>query len=95
MKNIACVKDFLEEELPEVKLVEPEGTYLLWLDFRAWQLSSEELVTLFKRAGVCVNSGARYGKEGDGFIRMNIATQKATLQKALGYIKDASKMRVG
>lgn len=88
-KNIALVRDFLKEKMPEVKMIEPEGTYLLWIDFRAWGLPQTELMELFSSAGVKLNSGTNYGSCGAGFVRMNIATQTAVLQKALACIEKA------
>ena len=88
-KNIALVRDFLKEKMPEVKMIEPEGTYLLWIDFRAWGLPQTELMELFSGAGVKLNSGTNYGSCGAGFVRMNIATQTAVLQRALACIEKA------
>ena len=59
--------------MPEVKVIEPEATYLLWLDFRAWNMTPFELVHLFQDAGVKLNNGANYGKPGNGFIRLNVS----------------------
>lgn len=90
LKNIQMVRSFLAENMPEVKMIEPEATYLLWLDFRAWNMTSFELIQLFQDFGVKLNSGSNYGKSGNGFIRMNIATQSAVLKKALECMKKAA-----
>lgn len=94
LKNIQMVRTFLAENMPEVKMIEPEATYLLWLDFRAWNMTSYELIQLFQDYGVKLNSGSNYGKSGNGFVRMNIATQSAVLQKALECMKKAAKHRM-
>ena len=94
LKNIQMVRTFLEENMPEVKMIDPEATYLLWLDFRAWNMTSYELIHLFQDYGVKLNSGSNYGKSGNGFVRMNIATQAAVLQKALECMKKAAKHRM-
>lgn len=94
LKNIQMVRTFLEENMPEVKMIDPEATYLLWLDFRAWNMTSYELIQLFQDYGVKLNSGSNYGKSGNGFVRMNIATQAAVLQKALECMKKAAKHRM-
>ena len=86
-KNIALVKQFVEEVMPEVKMTEPESTYLLWLDFRAWKLEQKELMDLFQSWGVRLNDGSRYGEAGKGFMRVNIATQTKNLEEALKRIK--------
>jgi cystathionine beta-lyase len=92
-KNISIVRSFLEEKMPEVKLIEPESTYLLWIDFRAWKLTPFELLNLFQDAGVKLNNGANYGNPGMGFIRLNVATQTEVLEKALEGMKKASEIR--
>lgn len=74
-------------------MIEPEASYLLWIDFRAWKLTPFELVHLFQDAGVKLNNGANYGKPGMGFIRLNVATQTAVLEKALECMKKASEKR--
>ena len=89
LKNIELVRKFLQENMPEVKLTEPESTYLLWIDFRAWGLEQEELMKMFSDEGVKLNSGTNYGAPGKGFIRMNIATQTAVLEEALSRMKKA------
>lgn len=87
-KNISLMKEFLGKVMPEVRMTEPEATYLLWLDFRAWNLSQSELIRLFSEWGVCLNDGSRYGKSGNGFLRVNIATQTKILEEALKRIKN-------
>ena len=86
-KNIAIVKDFVKEVIPEVRMTEPESTYLLWLDFRAWNLKQPELMELIKSWGVRLNDGSGYGESGNGFLRVNIATQTSVLKEALERMK--------
>ena len=81
--NISVVRSFLAEKLPNVKMIEPEGTYLLWLDLRELGLEQEELLHIFEKAKVKVNNGENYGGSGKGFVRMNVATQKNVLTEAL------------
>ena len=93
--NLNYVRSYLEKELPQVRLVEPEGTYLVWLDFRALGLSEEELEDLIvNRAKLWLDSGAIFGAVGAGFERINIATQRSVLQEALERIHNALKERV-
>lgn len=94
LKNIRLVKDFVSKEMPDVQIIEPEGTYLLWMDFRAWNMEQNDLMNLFKNEGVKLNSGANYGKPGMGFIRLNVATQTAVLEKALALMKQANDKRL-
>jgi cystathionine beta-lyase len=88
--NIRYVEDFVAKNIPEVKLMIPEATYLLMLDFRALNLTNKELRELMTRqAEVAMNDGASFGKNGDGFQRMNIACPRATLKDGLQRIKNA------
>ena len=88
-KNIGVVRDFLAENMPEVKMIEPEGTYLLWIDFSAWNMEQDDLMNAFAEAGVRLNSGTNYGECGKGYVRLNVATQTAVLKKGLECIKVA------
>ena len=88
--NVSYVKEFLSLRLPKVKLIEPEGTYLLWLDFREYGLSNSELgQKLIHGAGVGLNAGEMFGVQGSGFQRMNIACPRSTIEKALESIYSA------
>lgn len=88
--NLDFVRDYLKRELPQIKLVEPEGTYLIWLDFRALGLKEKELEDLIvNKAKLWLDSGAIFGKVGEGFERINIATSRSVLQEALERIKAA------
>jgi len=88
--NLALVRKFLEEKLPKVSLVEPEGTYLIWMDFRALGLSDKELDELFvKKAGLWLDTGKMFGAGGEGFQRMNIACPRSLLQEALDRMEKA------
>ena len=73
-ENRKFVKAYLEEHLPEIRLIEPEGTYLLWLDFKALHLNEKELEHLIvDKAHLWLDSGAMFGPDGEGFERINIA----------------------
>ncbi|HHX67645.1 MAG: MalY/PatB family protein [Miniphocaeibacter sp.] len=86
-KNAEFVVDYCEKRLPRVKAYVPEGTYLMWLDFSDYELSQNELMRkLVEDSGVALNDGSNYGKEGEGFVRLNIATPKAMLKKGLDLI---------
>lgn len=90
--NIAFVKEFLEEKLPQIKLVEPEGTYLVWLDFRSLGLSEEDRENLIvKKAGLWLDSGAMFGPAGEGFERINIACPRPVIGQALEKLEKALK----
>lgn len=91
-ENVDFVREFLEQHLPEIKLIEPQGTYLLWLDFRSLRLSEEQLENLVAvKAGLWLDSGAIFGGPGEGFERINIACPRKTLQQALEKLEQAVK----
>jgi cystathionine beta-lyase len=82
--NIQKTREFLAAQLPRIKLVEPEGTYLLWLDFTAYGLSQTELdKRIIQGAGLWLDSGTMFGAEGEGFQRINIACPRPLLDEAL------------
>lgn len=82
--NIRYLKGFLEEHLPQIRLIEPEGTYLVWLDFRDLGMTEEEREELIvHKAGLWLDSGVMFGPSGEGFERINIACPRAILEKAL------------
>lgn len=90
--NLALVRDFLRAEVPAVRLVEPEGTYLLWLDFSKLGLPDPELEELLvQKARIWLSAGPIFGQGGEGFQRFNIACPRAVLQEGLLRLKDALK----
>lgn len=83
-ENLEFLRTYLKEKLPQIRLIEPEGTYLVWLDFRGLQLNERELEELIvHKAGLWLDSGAIFGKAGAGFQRVNIATSRSILREAL------------
>ncbi len=81
--NLALMRDRLAG-IDGVELIEPEGTFLVWLDFRALGLLPDELTTFLRqKAGWAVTRGQAFGKQGEGFARVNIACTRARLEKAL------------
>ena len=83
-ENIAFTKEYVEKHLPGVEMVEHEGTYLVWLDFRKTGLSVEELEDLIvNRAKLWLDSGKIFGKSGEGFQRINVACPRQILEEAL------------
>lgn len=91
-KNVEAVSERLERELPAVRMCKPEGSFLLWLDFRGLGLSHEEVGRiLINEAKVGLNDGLAFGKEGDGFRRMNIGCPRVVLEEGLNRIIRAFK----
>ncbi|MBL4560637.1 MAG: pyridoxal phosphate-dependent aminotransferase [Labilibaculum sp.] len=86
--NVSLVRDYLQEHIPDIKLVEPEATYLLWLDYRTLGISTKELHDLFiNKAGLAVNNGTQFGPEGEGYLRINIGCPRSIVMEALDKIK--------
>ena len=86
--NKQTVKDYLSNELPVIKLVECEATYLLWLDCSALNVSSKVLSEFLRQnQGLFLSSGADFGECGDGFLRMNVACPQELLMEGLSRLK--------
>jgi cystathionine beta-lyase len=82
--NLDFTREFLAKNLPQIKLTEPQGTYLLWLDCTALGLSDQELKALIvEKAGLWLDDGYIFGQGGSGFQRINIACPRSVLQTAL------------
>lgn len=87
-QNKLAVKDYLESELPTVKLVECDATYLLWLDCRALNVSSKVLREFLRQnQGLFLSAGSDFGQVGDGFLRLNIACPPRLLDDGLRRLK--------
>lgn len=88
------VRTFLQQHLPLIKLIAPEGTYLLWLDCRAMGLNDKQLERFFvQQAGVGLSPGIIFGEQGSGFMRMNIAAPRSVIAEALEKIARAERLR--
>ncbi|MFC3886724.1 MalY/PatB family protein [Bacillus songklensis] len=82
--NIQYASDFIRNRLPKLKLVEPEGTYLIWIDCRGLGLSDAKIRTLLLEKGkLAVEPGTKYGRQGSGFIRLNIGCPRELLKDGL------------
>lgn len=93
-KNLDFLRSFITKNIPRVKLVEPEGTYLAWLDFNELGMSNEELDYLIvHEAGLWLDAGTMFGAGGEGFQRINIAYPRAILKKALLQLDQAVRKR--
>ena len=91
-QNILTVEDFFQKNLPEIKAERPDASFLVWLDCRALGLSQDQLVDLFVNyARVALNDGAMFGKEGEGFMRLNVAMPREKLLQVLDNILEGVK----
>ncbi|MDE7016571.1 MAG: pyridoxal phosphate-dependent aminotransferase [Lachnospiraceae bacterium] len=90
--NLDFARDYLERHIPQIRLIEPEGTYLIWLDCRALGLSEEALENMIvHQAKLWLDRGAIFGKAGEGFERINIACPRSVLEDALKRLEIAVK----
>lgn len=88
--NIEFVKEYIAENMPDVSMIDIEGTYLVWLDFRKTGLSTEELDRrIIHNAKLWLDSGKIFGKCGEGFQRINVACPRSILKEALDRIRNA------
>jgi cystathionine beta-lyase len=88
--NIEFVSEFLKNKVPQVSTSKNEGTYLVWLDFRKLKMTNSELKSfLIEKAKLGLNQGIDFGEEGSGFARLNAATSRVILEKAMNQLKEA------
>ena len=85
------VREFLLQHLPQIRLIEPQGTYLLWLDCRGMAMDDHQLKQFFvQEAGVGLSPGVLFGTPGSGFMRMNIGAPRSVIRQALEQIANAA-----
>lgn len=90
--NMQYVVDFIAEKLPEIKVVKPEGTYLMWLDFNGTKIPQDKIQEfLINDAKVAMNDGGSFGSNGKGFARMNVACPRYMVEEAMERIEKALK----
>lgn len=86
--NIRLVKEYCEKNIPGIRVVVPDASYLVWLDCRGLGLNQEELTDLFvNKARVALNDGTMFGKEGEGMMRLNVGTPRSIIKEILERIK--------
>ena len=92
--NLALVRDFCKNRVPQIQLVEPEGTYLAWLDCRELGVTDDELMAFFSdEAKVWLDPGTHSGEQGSGFMRFNLGSSRSVIAQALDQIEAAWKKR--
>ena len=82
-ENYKFVESFIADRLPKVKIMKPEATFLVWMDFSAYNLSEKELMKRLIDGGVALNHGSKFGTGGDGYFRLNFGCPRATLREGL------------
>ncbi len=94
--NRAYLLDHIQDHCPGIRAIQPEGTYVAWLDCRELGLDDNELRDFFvDEAGVCPNSGVTFGAPGSGFMRLNFGCPRARLREGLDRISAALQARWG
>lgn len=92
--NLELLRDFTKNRVPQIHLIEPEGTYLAWLDCRDLKMTMEELNEFFSvEAKVWLDPGDHSGEEGSGFMRFNLGSPRSLISEALDRIEAAWKKR--
>ena len=87
--NILFVEDYCREYLPEIKPVRPQASFLIWLDCRALGLNHDALQEFFvDKAHLALNDGEMFGKEGSGFMRLNVASPRSVIEQAMERLKN-------
>lgn len=89
-ENIKFVETYLKKYLPKIKMMRPEASFLIWLDFSETGLSHDQVVEKLKsEAGLALNDGISFGKEGTMHMRLNIGTSRSIVEEALRRMKAA------
>lgn len=92
--NWQLLESHLSQQAPELRFIPAQSTYLAWIDCRSLGFDARQLERFVEdEAGLWLDCGSMFGPEGDGFIRINIATQRAYLEKALHQLANAIKKR--
>ena len=81
--NYNFLETFLTARIPQVKIMKPEATFLVWLDFSAYNLSEKQLGKILIDGGVALNNGSKFGTGGEGYFRLNFGCPRATLEEGL------------
>lgn len=89
--NIEFVIDYIGRHIPELKVIRPQASFLLWLDFRGLHLCHRQIMDmLLDKAHLALNDGTMFGIQGDGFARLNVGTPRAVLAQALESLRTAA-----
>lgn len=93
-ENIDFTDEYLKTHIPAIRMIRPQASYLIFLDCRGMGVSQKELVDFFvDGAHLALNDGAMFGKEGEGFMRLNVACPRSVLRQALDQIKEAYELK--
>jgi cystathionine beta-lyase len=88
--NIDYVEEYLKENIPAVKIIKPQASFLVWMDFSALGLEHKALIEMLENeAHLAMNDGAMFGTGGEQHTRLNVGTQRAVLEQAMAQLKSA------
>ena len=88
--NIRFIEDFCAENLPQIKPLRPQASFLIWLDCRGLGLDHDGLIDLFiNKAGLALNDGEMFSPGGEGFMRLNVGTSRKILEQAMNRLQDS------
>ena len=88
--NIKAMEEYIAERLPQLRMVRPEASFLVWMDFNGLGMNHDALVDLVvNHAGLALNDGEMFGPQGHGFMRVNVATPRSCLFAALHKLEKA------
>lgn len=88
--NLDAMQEYISTRLPGIRMVRPQASFLVWMDFRGLGMDHDELVDLVvNHAGLALNDGEMFGPQGHGFMRVNVATPRCALFEALGKLEKA------
>ncbi len=91
-ENVRFVDEYLKINIPQIKIYQPQASFLIWLNCKELHLSQPELVSLFQdKAGLLLNDGSTFGPGGEGYMRLNIGCPRSVLNTALDALKKAIK----
>ena len=89
-ENLEFLIEYFKERIPKIKVIKPEGTFLVWLDCRQLGFNVKSLNDfMLKKAKIALDDGNWFGKEGEGFMRINIACPRSFLEEGLKRIERA------
>ena len=88
--NVRFVESYCKQYIPKVIPIRPQASYLVWLDCRNLHLDHDNLIDLFvHKAHLALNDGAMFGKEGEGFMRLNVGSPRSIIEKGLEQLREA------
>ncbi len=88
--NIDFVDDYVRRNIPGVRIIQPQTSFLVWVDFRGLKMCQKEIMNmLLDKAHIAVNDGTMFGRQGEGFARLNIGCPRSVLADALEHIRNA------